>query len=146
MVKDNLHKKIKQPPARGGKRIPENAVQIKIDYSTQKAVFSFEHCCRRNYTASDLTKEEFKAVHDSLRMMSSMDWASIPKHDGLEYKPADKKAIRKAIKRTPLPSSVPEDCTMFYFRASGKFRVFGYRAQNIFYLIWFDRNHNVMPM
>ena len=135
-----IKSRIQQPRKRQGRHISGEAVTVRTDYDSAKAVFSFEHCCDKHYTVRDLVAGEFKALHKQLQLMSRMDWRTIRAHRGLEYSPANESCIR-----VPKPQSVPDDCSIDYFRVNQKFRVYGYRAQNLFYFIWFDRNHEILP-
>ena len=132
--------RIQQPPKNQGKRIPDGAVGVRAEYDSAKAAFSFEHCCNKRFAVCDLERNEFRILHKQLQLMSLMDWRTIKDHPGLEYGPANESCIR-----APRPRSVPDDCSIDYFRVNDKFRVYGYRAQNLFYPIWFDRNHEILP-
>ena len=46
---------------------------------------------------------------------------------------------------TTLPDNIPEDERLSEMRIDEKKRIFGFRVQSVYYIIWFDRNHSVCP-
>ena len=52
----------------------------------------------------------------------------------------------KLIDKHPtLPNNIPEDARLSEMRIDQKKRIFGFRVQSVYYIIWFDRNHSVCP-
>jgi len=66
-----------------------------------------------------------------------MSWAQInqaPRH-GLGYEKISHTSIKAAI-----PPHITEDVNFLAFRFSGKAPMVGYRKQEVFYIVWLDRN------
>lgn len=78
----------------------------------------------------------------SLQMMSIMLWRDVRGHVGLHY---EANVDLDRTMRRALPASLPKDCSIDSFRVSDKARVWGYRAENVFYIVWFDNDHGVCP-
>ena len=51
------------------------------------------------------------------------------------------KRLEKALPQIEKPDSIEKDITLSSIRASEKFRLIGYRQEQYFYIVWFDRNH-----
>jgi hypothetical protein len=45
----------------------------------------------------------------------------------------------------PLPAAVPLGAKLFSIRASLGFRIFGFRADGIAHIFWFDPKHDILP-
>ena len=61
-----------------------------------------------------------------------MPWRSIKTYKGFKF---------ENIPEIPLPNNIEKDITLSSLRASEKFRIIGYRQEDYFYIVWFDRNH-----
>ena len=70
-----------------------------------------------------------------------MKWKDIPGDHGLDYGPVTNPSNLRAT----IPQCVPPDCRLDYFDTSQKIRIFGYRYKNVFYIVWFDKNHVIYP-
>ena len=44
-----------------------------------------------------------------------------------------------------LPDNIPEDVKLSEMRIDEKKRIFCFRVQGVYYIIWFDRDHSVCP-
>ena len=101
-------------------------------------VFSFLHVCERHCLLSEWQGQELIELVNAFKKMESVKWNQLFDHPGLNYE-----KIHKYSK--PPPPQVSPDVTVYGFRVSEKKRVFGYRAGNVFRILWFDRNHEVTP-
>jgi len=124
-----------------GKKISPDAFKVVDSGSTdnQNPVFSFQFTCANHFQLSDWQHDELKGLISKLRELSGKRWVEIKSLKG--FKPVDPATFSKQ-----LPQNVPQDATIFECRTSGKARLFGYRINNIFHIVWFDRNHQVYPM
>jgi len=98
--------------------------------------FAFEYL-QSSYCISKCEKDDRVALTDALRMLSSLTWAQIAstsKH-ALGTETLSKRAIHAA-----LPACVTDDTRLLAFRFSGKKAMVGYRTQEVFYVLWFDRD------
>jgi hypothetical protein len=85
---------------------------------------------------------------DCLRKLTTMTWHQVldtggkggNKH-GLGHTPYNDHTL-KGAKR---PSGISEDLKISAVRASQKYRVYGFYLNHIFYILWFDRNHEIVP-
>lgn len=135
--------KIREPKDRGSKHIPGKVTELREEDSDDKLpLFSFKHCCRQRYQLHEWHRDELKSLISSLRKMSQIPWKDVHRDKGLHYEAGVD--LDKTTRRA-LPESVPKDCPIDSFRVSLKGRVWGYRAEHVFYIIWFDRNHDVCP-
>ena len=44
-----------------------------------------------------------------------------------------------------MPENIPEDAKLSEMRIDEKKRIFGFRVDSVYYIIWFDRDHSVCP-
>lgn len=117
-------------------KIPAKATELFNDIQEGHPVFSFRYACNNNCLLSDWHGKELDELIDTFKTMESMTWNDLLKHKGLRYK-----AIDKYTKQ--LPVNVSPDVTLCEIRVCQKKRIFGFRAGNIFRIIWFDRKHEV---
>lgn len=81
---------------------------------------------------------ELKLLIECFKKIEALKWKDIFKDSGLNWERNSNIAIQ-------LPSGLPEDSKLHSVRVDGKKRIYGYRVQEYFYIIWFDRNHIVCP-
>lgn len=117
-----------------GKRI--SAVEPKIDFDRQKPIFCLRYI-DPEYCISKCDKDDKAAFADKLLQMSQMTWVEI--RMAHRHGAGAEKIARDSIHR-PIPESVPEDAPLLAFRFSGKKPMVGYRMQNLFHILWFDRD------
>ena len=67
-------------------------------------------------------------------MIETMPWRVIKTYIGFKY---------ENITGIQKPDNIDKDITLSSFRISQSFRLIGYRNEQFFYIIWFDRNHEV---
>ena len=123
------------------RRTPERGRRItvsepKIDYDQEKPVF----CLRfvdPVYCITLCDKDDKAAFAEKIRQMSQMTWVQL--RTAHRHGAGSEKISHDAIKR-PIPTNVPEDATLLAFRFSGMKPMVGYRMQNLFHIIWFDRD------
>ena len=99
------------------------------------------------YCLSESEKNEVRDVVDCLRRLTEQRWIDVLKSGGksgktglgyTEYKDADLKGATR-------PAHVSPDLAISGIRASGPFRVFGVYLEHVYYVIWFDRSHKIVP-
>lgn len=109
---------------------------------------SFEYIqAGKDFCLSNSEKGEVKEVMDCLRQLTSLSWYNVlctggkgGKKDGLGHTPYKDHELR--IKR---PATLSLDIQISAVRASKKYRVFGCYLEHVYYLLWFDRNHEIVP-
>lgn len=117
-------------------KIDTNLKEINYDYRLGKIAFSsvcHNKCCISNWFGDELV-----SLVDTFKKVESMNWSDIFKDVGLKWE-------RNKQISTKLPSDFPIDAKLCSLRVSGKMRLYGYRAQEYFYIVWFDKNHEICP-
>lgn len=140
-MEKNKLKNVTQP-AKGKSKIPLGATQIigpSIDYDNVNPVFSFRHACQNNCLLSSWQTTELDQLVKRLKYIEQMTWKEVKANKGLNYKPVENYVLT-------LPSSVPKDSVIRELKVDDTKRLFGFRDGNIFFFIWFDREHEVEPM
>lgn len=89
--------------------------------------------CHKKYPLEDLQKKELKSFIAFAKKIESQTWRQIKFDDkGFNY---------ETIANKKLPTNSNGIIEMESLRVDGKFRIEGYRDNEFFYIIWFDRNH-----
>lgn len=101
--------------------------------------FSLEYL-RKGFCILDCTTEQKAAFADRLREMSQLTWQQIqnsPRHgQGCEI-------IDRASIRVPIPENITDDVKIIAFRCIGKAPMVGYRADEVFFVVWIDMNFSL---
>jgi hypothetical protein len=129
-----MPKKIK---LKGKKDKGKNPKSNQYEESTGRVAFS--KVCSKYCLLCDWTKQELKLLIKFFKKLESMWWKDIKLDGGFRYETIQYAAI-------PRPTSLPPDATLKSLRVNECHRLYGYRAQDTFNIIWFDRNHIVCPM
>ncbi|WHX41173.1 hypothetical protein QNH36_03130 [Mesobacillus sp. AQ2] len=117
----------------------EEGLISEIDYCINhfdNSNLSFENL-DQNFSFNILTHDEKKMFISSFRMFSEMSWDEILTHDGLKYKQYTPTGESWFL-HTPY-----SDKKIYKFRTSQKCRCFGYRENDIFYALRFERDHKI---
>lgn len=129
-----------QPDSR--KSIPEKPIHKPVRLSFEYIKAGNDFCLSRS------EKTEIKEVIDCLRQLTAMPWYSVlstggkaGKKDGLGHTLYEDSELC-CVKR---PDQISKDIRISAVRASAKYRVFGFYLDHVYYLLWFDRNHKIVP-
>ncbi len=133
-----MPKKIKLQEKKDTRTTPQ-ASQKQITYEDCTGRIAFSKVCDRHCLLSDWDKKELKLLIDCFKKIESMCWKDIKSYNGFNYETI------KHIAITP-PSSLPPDATLKSLKLNDDHRLYGYRAQDTFNIIWFDKTHMVCPM
>jgi hypothetical protein len=103
-----------------------------------------EHCI------SNCVKDQLLEIGDCLRQLTTLSWNQIlqqggkggPNKTGLAYTTYQDSALR-TVKRPP---QLAADMKIGAVRASQAFRIFGSYKDHVFYVLWFDRQHKIVPV
>lgn len=119
-------------------KVPQSALSIKndIDYFKLNPVFRFSNIDQNKWRLYDWSSEEIKDLMDTFRKMEQISWHDLLKHRGLNL---------KKIEDVNYPPHISPDESIYEIRVCKVKRIFGYINENIFNLIWFDRDHSVCP-
>lgn len=98
----------------------------------------FQHC----------NNDELRQVMDCLRQLTIMSWLQVRntggkrgKKTGLGFTPygdGDLNGVNR-------PATLSSDLQIVGVRGTDKMRVYGAHSDGVFYLLWFDRNHQIVP-
>ena len=88
--------------------------------------------CNEKYPLHELQKEELKAFISFAKTFEKLPWRTIKTFSGLKF---------ENIPQLEKPDNIEKDITLSSLRVSDKFRIIGYRQEQFFYIVWFDRNH-----
>jgi len=132
--------KIKKPKKSKSGKISNNATQsTATSYDEFHARFAFAKTCSNNCLLKDWQKNELQSLMSSFKKIEGMQWKEIKKDQGLDYETITTFNVK-------LPDSFPPDVGLKSLRVDQKRRLYGYRVQDTFYIIWFDKDHIVCPL
>jgi hypothetical protein len=117
---------------------PRATKEPSINYNECCGRFAFLNVCNRHCLLSEWRGGELDDLISCFKKVESSLWKNILKDDGLNYEKHHHIAF-------PLPSNFPPDAALDSIRVTQKMRLYGYRVDNVFYIIWFDREHSVCP-
>lgn len=121
-------------------KIPIKATELhQQSTDNETPVFSFKHVCDKYCQLSNWQKQELSLLIGTFKTMESLYWKDVRRSAGLNMKPVTDSIVY------PLPHTVPADATIQEVKVDDGKRLFGYRAGRVFCIIWFDRNHEVIP-
>lgn len=102
-----------------------------------------------DFCLSICTRDEVRAAIDCLRLLTTMTWMQVFQSGGrggnkagLGYTTYDDHALRGVTR----PPTVSAEVFIGAIRASQKFRIFGCCIEHVFYVLWFDREHKIVPV
>lgn len=89
--------------------------------------------CHKKYPLDKLNSRELKAFIEFAKKIEKKTWKDIKfKDNSFNYETIDNKE---------LPTNSNGVIRMESLRVNGKFRIIGYRDNEYFYIVWFDKNH-----
>jgi len=98
-------------------------------FKFEKSNLNFSHL--NNIYGFDLleTSQQIDEFIDSFRQFSQMSWSNITTSDGLQYKRYKGKEF--------------DSKTIYKFRVTQKYRCFGYRENDVFFILRFEIDHKI---
>lgn len=89
--------------------------------------------CHKKYPLEDLSKQELKSFIEFAKKAENKTWKDIKFNDNsFNY---------ETIKNLKLPANSNGIIEAETLRVTKKFRLVGYRDNEYFYIVWFDKNH-----
>lgn len=138
----------KQKIENKSKKIPEAATAKATQGGTtdhQNPSFRFTHADPSRWRLSRWEADEIDDLIRALKKIEKHTWLQI-KSQGAKTKGESVGCGFKVIEQHPdLPSSFSDDVTISEMRVCQKKRIFGFRVDSIYYIVWFDRDHTVCP-
>ena len=117
--------------------------------SQKKLVFSFEYydTCSDKYCLSKFNSSDISTVTKRLQQLNSKTLREIfSQGKVLHFHEVD---WNKTIKKNGFPNSMANRMSPFQFSLNGinnqKARVYGAYGSEVFYIVWFDLNHEIWP-
>ncbi|HAV4234685.1 hypothetical protein WKW51_05930 [Acinetobacter baumannii] len=132
--------KIKKPTAQKTKNIAQQAADS-LPKKEGCIIFSLQYI-QKNHCYSNCQPAEKQALADAIFKRREMTWKTIAKEarHGLGYEKIERKSLNVAV-----PNVVPEDASILSFRFYGLAPMVGYRENDIFHILWLDREYKVYP-
>ncbi len=115
-----------------GKTLKKLSVKSQIDNNTKTCNLKFSKCDDNKYQLWDLTKNELKKFVAFAKKIENTTWNDILHLKSYHY---------ETIENLKAPDFVSQDIILKSIRVDEKFRIYGYRMEQDFYIIWFDSNH-----
>ena len=134
--------KLKDPQRRiSSKHIKSPHTSDAMPCEKRKPLFSFEFIDSQ-YCVSRCEKNDKAALADQLRLLGTQTWAEL--RQGNRHKTGYEKIHTSAIKpRIPPHLKNDDSVTFIAFRFSGMKPMIGYRIEEVFHIIWVDRDFSV---
>lgn len=129
------------------RRIPEEATRLTQASSTddEHPSFRFTYADKNRWVLSGWTPSEIKDLIEGLKKIEKYTWKQIRDHGSKKRGESVGTGYKLIDKPPTLPDDVPEDARLSEMRIDDKKRIFGFRVQSVYYIIWFDRDHSVCP-
>jgi hypothetical protein len=100
-----------------------------------------------DYCLSHCEQDDVKATAECLRKLTTMTWQEVLSSGGrsggkvgLGHTDYEDSVLR-GVKR---PDQLSEDITLSGIRATQKMRIFGAYHKHVYYVLWFDPNHEIV--
>jgi hypothetical protein len=110
---------------------------------------SFRYCRPgEKYCLSGHGRDEVKAAMNCLRKLTTLAWRDVLAQGG---RGGNKTGLGHTIygdhqlKHVSRPAALSQEVKISALRASQKSRIFGAYRNQVYYLLWFDRNHEIVP-
>jgi len=124
-----------------GKNTPRSLllhIPIKISFDHYESGSSF--------CLSKCNRNEVKEYMGCLRKLTSMTWQQVwgqggGEKTGLGFTNYEDHSITGARR----PANISPELRISAIRASSKLRLFGVKIENVFHVLWFDREHTIVP-
>ncbi len=112
-----------------------NSLNFSENDDDKFCVLKFTYCDKK-YPLNALSSQDLKKFILFAKKIEKKKWRQIKYEDqGFNYETPSKFNVN-------IPDDIPRDVTVISLRVNQKFRIIGFRAENILYIIWFDKNHN----
>lgn len=131
MSKNKIKRSLKAESARIKYPIPDTIPSIQ-----KRPIFPFLYL-QDNYCISKCSKAQKLGFVDTMRALSKMTWNEIRStyRRGLGSEKIERRIIRASI-----PSGITGDATFIAIRFYDNAPMVGFRTDNIFHIVWFDRD------
>lgn len=133
-------KKIKKPSVHKTKNIAQQTTDS-LPIKEGCIIFSLQYI-QKNHCYSNCQPLEKQAFAEALFKRREMTWKLIAKENrhGLGYEKIERSSLNVTV-----PNIVPVDASILAFRFFGLAPMVGYRENDIFHILWLDREFKVYP-
>ena len=128
-------------------RIPEQATQLNRPSNPDDEFpsFRFTYADKNRWVLSDWSPSEINDLIEGLKKIEQYTWAQIRCHGSKKRSESVGTGYKLIDNHPDFPDTIPEDTRLSEMRIDQKKRIFGFRVQPVYYIIWFDRDHSVCP-
>jgi hypothetical protein len=105
--------------------------------------FRFTYADKNRWVLSDWSSSEINDLIEGLKKIEKYTWGQIRCHGSKKRGESVGTGYKLIDKHPTLPDDIPEDARLSEMRIDDKKRIFGFRVQSVYYIIWFDRDHSV---
>lgn len=109
-------------------------IHEKENNDEKKCNLKFSKCDDNKYQLWDLGKLELKQFVSFAKKIENLRWIDIFTIKSFHY---------ENINNLQKPDFLSEDITLKSIRVTQEFRIYGYRSEADFYIIWFDPYHKL---
>lgn len=88
--------------------------------------------CDDKHPLWDLNSQELRLFVYFAKKVEMLKWRDIKTYPGLKF---------ENLPNISKPDNIDKDITLNSMRVNQKFRIIGYRQEEFFYVVWFDKNH-----
>jgi hypothetical protein len=145
----NKKRRIPDPPASSsGKKISPAATQQAGEAGStdeHSPSFRFTHVDENRWQLSDWTSDEINDLINAFKKIEKHTWAQLKSQGSRQPGQTVGCGFKLITGHPELPSNTPEDAKLSEMRVCQRKRIFGFRIGSLYYIIWFDRNHEVCP-
>jgi hypothetical protein len=138
---------LKPPQKKQQNKIPEQATQLNrpSNADDEHPSFKFTYADKNRWVLSDWSPSEINDLIEGLKKIEKYTWAQIKGHGSKKPGESVGTGYKLIDKPRTWPENIPEDARLSEMRIDDKKRIFGFRVQSVYYIIWFDRDHSVCP-
>ena len=140
--KNNIKKPSK--PRKETNRSEQTIGQLPVNTDNDKPSFRFTYADKNRWTLSDWTPTEIKDLIEGLKKIEKYTWGQIKSH-GSKNRGQSVGTGYKLISDPPALPLELQKKDITEMRIDRKKRIFGFRENSVYYIIWFDRDHSVCP-
>jgi hypothetical protein len=140
---------VAKPHVRRAERLPQDSrARPPIKPVHRPLALSFRYAdVRGRYCLSCSEAQELPDVVDCLRQLTTLSFLQVMQTGGrgggkvgLGYTPYRDDQLRGVSR----PAGLDPDVQIAGVRATERYRIFGAHIDGVFYLLWFDRNHDIV--
>jgi hypothetical protein len=121
--------------------------QVPVSSDDECPSFRFTYADKNRWTLSDWAPSELKDLIEGLKKIEKYTWGQIKSHGSKKKGQSVGTGYKQIDKFPKLPEDVPAEYAKFFseMRIDRTKRIFGFRVNSMYYIVWFDRNHSVCP-